>query len=39
MCGICGFISSNPVTMGNIKNMNNTFSPRGSDDHGEEIYR
>ncbi len=39
MCGICGFISNNPVTMDNLINMNNTLSHRGPDDHGEEIYQ
>jgi len=38
MCGICGFYSRKKETIDNLKQMNNTLSHRGPDDHGEELY-
>lgn len=38
MCGICGFITNQKVTIHNLIEMNNTLAHRGPDDHGEEIY-
>lgn len=38
MCGICGFISKQNITLDQLKCMNNTMYHRGPDDSGEEIY-
>lgn len=38
MCGICGFISKNTITVDELKHMNDIMYHRGPDDHGEEIY-
>ena len=38
MCGICGFVSKNRITIEQLKNMNDTMYHRGPDDAGEEIY-
>lgn len=38
MCGICGFVSKNTITAGQLKAMNDTMYHRGPDDSGEEIY-
>lgn len=39
MCGICGFITPNKVTVENLRNMNDALAHRGPDDHGEEVYQ
>lgn len=38
MCGICGFISKNTITLEQLKQMNDTMYHRGPDDNGEEIF-
>lgn len=38
MCGICGFVSRNKITLENLVSMNNTMYHRGPDDSGAEIY-
>ena len=38
MCGICGFVSKNTITLEALKKMNDTMYHRGPDDSGEEIY-
>ncbi|MCH5258177.1 MAG: asparagine synthase (glutamine-hydrolyzing) [Lachnospiraceae bacterium] len=38
MCGICGYISKNSITLEQLKEMNDTMYHRGPDDSGEEIY-
>ncbi len=38
MCGICGFISKQNITLAQLKDMNDTMYHRGPDDSGEEIY-
>ncbi len=38
MCGICGFVSKNRITLDDLKKMNDTMYHRGPDDSGEEIY-
>lgn len=38
MCGICGFISKQNITLDELKCMNDTMYHRGPDDSGEEIY-
>ncbi len=38
MCGICGYISKRNITLGQLKEMNDTMYHRGPDDSGEEIY-
>ena len=38
MCGICGFVSKQNITLGQLKIMNDTMIHRGPDDSGEEIY-
>lgn len=38
MCGICGFVSKNTITLESLKGMNDTMYHRGPDDSGEEIY-
>lgn len=38
MCGICGFVSKNTITLDALKRMNDTMYHRGPDDSGEEIY-
>lgn len=38
MCGICGFVSQQNITVEQLKRMNNTMCHRGPDDSGEEIY-
>lgn len=38
MCGICGFVSKQNITAGQLKEMNDTMYHRGPDDSGEEIF-
>ena len=38
MCGICGFVSRQNITLEHLKRMNDTMRHRGPDDSGEEIY-
>lgn len=38
MCGICGFVSQNKITLEQLKSMNGTMEHRGPDDAGEEIF-
>ncbi|MBO5166209.1 MAG: asparagine synthase (glutamine-hydrolyzing) [Lachnospiraceae bacterium] len=38
MCGICGFVSKDTITIEQLKEMNDTMYHRGPDDSGEEIY-
>lgn len=38
MCGICGFVSKQKITLDQLKKMNDTMYHRGPDDSGEEIY-
>ncbi len=38
MCGICGFVSRNSITLNELKRMNDAMYHRGPDDSGEEIY-
>ncbi len=38
MCGICGFVSKQNITLGQLKEMNDTMYHRGPDDSGEEIF-
>ena len=38
MCGICGFISKQNITLEQLKKMNDTMYHRGPDDSGEEIF-
>ncbi|MCR5798951.1 MAG: asparagine synthase (glutamine-hydrolyzing) [Lachnospiraceae bacterium] len=38
MCGICGFVSKKPITIEELKTMNDLMIHRGPDDSGEEIY-
>lgn len=38
MCGICGFISRESITIEQLKAMNDTMYHRGPDDAGAEIY-
>ena len=38
MCGICGFVSKQKITLQQLKKMNDTMRHRGPDDSGEEIY-
>lgn len=38
MCGICGFVSKQNITLEQLKNMNDTMHHRGPDDGGEEIF-
>lgn len=38
MCGICGFVSKQNITLEQLKCMNDTMYHRGPDDSGEEIY-
>ena len=38
MCGICGFISKQKITLDQLKKMNDTMHHRGPDDGGEEIF-
>ena len=38
MCGICGFISRDNVTIEQLRVMNDTMIHRGPDDSGVEIY-
>lgn len=39
MCGICGFISNEPVNTNVLREMNITLAHRGPDDYGEEIFQ
>jgi asparagine synthase (glutamine-hydrolysing) len=39
MCGICGFVSNNELSIANLIEMNKTLKHRGPDDNGEEIYQ
>lgn len=38
MCGICGYISKQNITLEQLKRMNDTMYHRGPNDSGEEIY-
>lgn len=38
MCGICGFITKDKVSIDNLVKMNSMLAHRGPDDHGEEVY-
>lgn len=38
MCGICGFVSKQNITLEQLKSMNDTMYHRGPDDSGEEIF-
>lgn len=38
MCGICGFVSKQKITLEQLKNMNDTMIHRGPDDSGEEMF-
>lgn len=38
MCGICGFVSKQKITLDQLKEMNDTMHHRGPDDGGEEIF-
>ena len=38
MCGICGFVSKEPITKSQLKTMNDTMYHRGPNDSGEEIF-
>lgn len=38
MCGICGFISKQNITVEQLRGMNDTMYYRGPDDSGEEIF-
>lgn len=38
MCGICGFVSKQNITLEQLKRMNDTMIKRGPNDSGEEIY-
>lgn len=38
MCGICGFVSKQNLTLEQLKKMNDTMYHRGPDDSGEEIF-
>lgn len=39
MCGICGFIAKNSITVEQLKSMNDTMYHRGPNDSGEEIFQ
>lgn len=38
MCGICGYVSKEEITLAQLTEMNNTMYHRGPDDGGVEIY-
>ncbi len=38
MCGICGFVSKENISLEQLNDMNDTMYHRGPDDHGAEIY-
>lgn len=38
MCGICGFVSKQNITLDQLKAMNDTMVHRGPNDSGEEIF-
>ena len=38
MCGICGFVSKQNITLEHLKEMNDTLYHRGPDDSGAEIF-
>lgn len=38
MCGICGFVSREKITVEQLREMNDTMYHRGPDDSGAEIY-
>lgn len=38
MCGICGYVSRENITLDKLKEMNDTMYHRGPNDSGEEIY-
>lgn len=38
MCGICGFVSKNDISLNQLIEMNNTMYHRGPDDNGAEIF-
>ncbi|MCI9278446.1 MAG: asparagine synthase (glutamine-hydrolyzing) [Lachnospiraceae bacterium] len=39
MCGICGYVSRNPISMDSLKAMCDSMTHRGPDDSGETIFR
>ncbi|MBD5546110.1 MAG: asparagine synthase (glutamine-hydrolyzing) [Lachnospiraceae bacterium] len=39
MCGICGFVSKQNISLDQLKKMNDTMYHRGPDDSGEEIFQ
>ena len=39
MCGICGFITKQDISIEQLKKMNDTMYHRGPDDSGENIYQ
>ena len=39
MCGICGFISKQEISLEMLRKMNDTMYHRGPDDSGEEIFQ
>lgn len=39
MCGICGFVSKQNITLEQLRKMNDTMYHRGPDDSGEEIFQ
>lgn len=39
MCGICGFVSKQNITLEQLKKMNDIMYHRGPDDSGEEIFQ
>ena len=38
MCGICGFLTKDSITLSQLKEMNDSMIHRGPDDNGEELY-
>lgn len=38
MCGICGVVSRNDISLNVLSKMNDMLKHRGPDDHGEEVY-
>ena len=39
MCGICGFVTKNNISLETLKRINDLLVHRGPDDSGEEIHR
>ena len=38
MCGICGFVSRQQISLEQLRQMNDTMRHRGPNDSGEEIF-